>query len=163
MLLYIANAIDNPGQAFHAEFAEELDTYEYKFSTIELKADYIYTGEQLLLKGRINTVFKTNCALCLAETDYPIEIEVEERFVRQEKSDEFYCFSGEQISLDKMVTDNILLNLPAKVICKPDCKGLCPVCGMNLNTGSCACDKGQEQAENPFSKLKGLFEDDEEV
>lgn len=163
MLLYVGNAVENPEKMFHAEFSEELDTYEYKFSTVELKTDYIYTGEQVLLKGRINTVFKTNCALCLADIEYPIDIQIDETFVRQDESDEFYCFSGEYISLDKMVVDSILLNLPAKITCRPDCKGLCPVCGTNLNISSCACCIRQEQAENPFNKLKGLFEENEEV
>ena len=44
------------------------------------------------------------------------------------------------IELDAAVTADILLELPAKHLCKEDCKGLCPKCGKNLNTGECGCD-----------------------
>ncbi len=43
------------------------------------------------------------------------------------------------VELDEVVITDILLNLPQKNLCKEDCKGLCPTCGVNLNTGSCAC------------------------
>ena len=44
------------------------------------------------------------------------------------------------VELDEVVITDILLNLPQKNLCKEDCKGLCPTCGVNLNTGSCACN-----------------------
>ena len=50
--------------------------------------------------------------------------------------------------------DNFYLNLPLISVCKPDCKGLCPVCGANRNVTGCGCL--QTDTENPFSVLKDL-------
>ncbi len=44
------------------------------------------------------------------------------------------------IELDELVRDTLLAAQPLSNICKPDCKGLCPVCGANLNHGDCGCN-----------------------
>lgn len=46
-----------------------------------------------------------------------------------------------KLELDDIVTSDILLSLPQKNLCKDDCKGLCQICGKNLNEGDCSCDK----------------------
>ncbi len=48
-----------------------------------------------------------------------------------------------KLELDEVVISDILLSLPQKNLCKSDCKGLCPMCGHNLNEGECSCDKRQ--------------------
>ena len=46
-----------------------------------------------------------------------------------------------KLELDNIVISDILLSLPQKNLCKDDCKGLCQICGKNLNEGDCSCDK----------------------
>lgn len=46
-----------------------------------------------------------------------------------------------KLELDDIVISDILLSLPQKNLCKDDCKGLCQICGKNLNEGDCSCDK----------------------
>ena len=60
------------------------------------------------------------------------------------------------------IRDALTLELPLRVLCKEDCKGLCPKCGVNLNTGSCSCPKGTGKP-NPFEALKSIVENHEEV
>ena len=43
--------------------------------------------------------------------------------------------------LDPLITEDIFLDLPSKLLCSEDCKGLCPVCGKNRNEGDCGCEK----------------------
>ena len=50
------------------------------------------------------------------------------------------AFEGDDIELDELVRDTLLAAQPLSNICKPDCKGLCPVCGANLNHGDCGCN-----------------------
>ena len=50
-------------------------------------------------------------------------------------------FDGDEIELQELVRDTLLAAQPLSNICKPDCKGLCPVCGANLNHGDCGCDR----------------------
>ena len=44
-------------------------------------------------------------------------------------------------ALDAFMESEISFNMPTKILCKPDCKGICKVCGKNLNEGDCGCDQ----------------------
>ena len=57
-----------------------------------------------------------------------------------EEDDEMPEMEGYQLNVETLVYDEILLNWPMKILCRPDCKGVCPVCGRNLNDGECGCD-----------------------
>jgi len=50
-------------------------------------------------------------------------------------------YSGKVIDLDPLVREQLVLSLPAYPVCREDCKGLCPVCGANLNERECGCDR----------------------
>lgn len=63
------------------------------------------------------------------------------RELSDEEDDEFLLVPDEKLDLDHLVTEDILLELPSKFLCSPDCKGLCPQCGKNLNTGDCQCER----------------------
>ena len=47
---------------------------------------------------------------------------------------------GYSLNIDSLIDNEITTSWPMKVLCRPDCKGLCPVCGKDLNTGACGCD-----------------------
>lgn len=61
-----------------------------------------------------------------------------------------------ELDLDELVRADILLELPTKNLCTPDCKGLCPKCGTNLNSGSCECDT--HQIDSRLEILKQLID-----
>jgi uncharacterized protein len=48
-------------------------------------------------------------------------------------------FDGEAIDVDEIVKEQILLAVPSRVLCREDCKGICPACGIDRNTGECSC------------------------
>ena len=56
-------------------------------------------------------------------------------------SDDYILIEGNSLDLDELVVSDILLELPTKLLCKDDCKGLCVGCGKNLNHGDCECEK----------------------
>lgn len=58
----------------------------------------------------------------------------------ENQDDDVTILDGTTIDLDELVYRGLILNLPTKVLCCEDCKGLCPVCGGNLNQGDCGCD-----------------------
>jgi uncharacterized protein len=60
-----------------------------------------------------------------------------------------------QIDLQPLLREYALLEIPIKPICRPDCKGLCPVCGENLNETDCG--HRPEESDSPFSTLKNLL------
>ena len=57
--------------------------------------------------------------------------------------------------LDELLREDILLDLPSKYLCSPDCKGLCPKCGKNLNEGDCGCDR--KEIDPRLEVLKSLL------
>ena len=59
--------------------------------------------------------------------------------------------------LAELATADILLELPTSVLCVESCKGLCPVCGANLNEGDCGCDRSQRDPR--LDKLRGLLDE----
>jgi uncharacterized protein len=63
------------------------------------------------------------------------EVELEEEDTRTA------FFTGTKLAIADVLREQILLALPMKVLCRVDCKGLCPVCGMNLNSGTCTCSR----------------------
>ena len=66
----------------------------------------------------------------------------------------YYGESG--LLLEDVVREQVLLSLPGRVLCQPDCKGLCPQCGQNLNQATCACS--QAPADARWNALSGLAE-----
>lgn len=69
-------------------------------------------------------------------------------------NEETYSYASSKLVLDQMIEEQFLLNLPSKILCREDCKGVCTKCGTNLNYGSCNCEM-QVKQNNPFAGIKG--------
>lgn len=83
----------------------------------------------------------SDCARCGKEVVLPVRAEFEEVFTNtRPDDDDMIFFRGTQIEPDDVIINNLLENLPEKFLCRADCKGLCPVCGRDRNTGECGCD-----------------------
>jgi uncharacterized protein len=166
MTINVAEAIKTPGTVFSASFEEAFPEMAYHGSVyrylapVVLETDYVYTGDRLVVSGSFNTSLRAECARCLAEVCYPVRLTFSEEFSKNDP--EAYAYTGEQIVLNKMVEDLICLNLPAKILCKENCKGLCPRCGADLNQETCACEK-QEYPDNPFAALQKMLDENKEV
>ena len=117
------------------------------------------TGEKdaFRITGEASLVLDTRCARCNEPVQQPLTFSFEERFLRAgmiTPEDDAYPFQGDTVDLEQAFMDNLFLNLPMVSLCRPDCKGLCPVCGTNLNRSRCSCaDQPQKSA---FDALKAL-------
>ena len=56
---------------------------------------------------------------------------------------DFAPFEGDEIDLGELFREQILLAIPMTPLCREECKGLCPVCGADLNAGECSCERGE--------------------
>src|SRR5258708_3493036 len=120
-------------------------------------------GKEVELSGELRAKIKTACDRCLQPVNLSIGAEFKERFIPevswraeqqhelQEEDLNLAVFDGEAIELDDLVREEILLAVPAHVLCCEDCKGLCPVCGIDRNQGSCQCE-----ARETDSRWQGL-------
>lgn len=96
-----------------------------------------------------------DCDCCASPITEAYNIPVEHVLVTElndENNDELICIDSLRFCLDELVSDDIFLSLPSKFLCDPDCKGLCPKCGHNLNEGPCSCKKSVDP------RLEGLLQ-----
>jgi len=127
----------------------------------------------LVLTAKVKGEVSTICDRCLKEMDLPLEFDMEEKMVYvldtkrfgslplDEVEEEYIIFKKDDIDFAYLLQENILTNLPSKVLCDEDCKGLCPKCGKNLNEGNCNCQT--KKIDPRFAILAKLTEEIEEV
>lgn len=96
------------------------------------------------------------CDRCMSEYvaqyNFPVE-HVLVTSLNHEDEDRFILVEQGQLDVDELVVSDILLSLPMKHLCRPDCKGLCPTCGRNLNEGPCGCKKPIDPRLEALGKL----------
>jgi len=119
------------------------------------KLRFIRTGRGILVQGTLHTGIFLECRRCLTETPVALEIALEELYVFQPPTaEEFTIDEDGVLDLAPLLRQEIILETPITVLCKPDCLGLCPECGHNLNEGACQC---QVEAVDPrLAALRAL-------
>lgn len=116
------------------------------------------TPQGLLVTGKFSSETALECARCLKAFNYPLAWKFTELYAFDERS---VSDSGltvpedAHIDLEPLLREYALLEVPINPLCKPDCKGLCPICGQDLNVRDCG-HRPQED-ESPFSVLKKLL------
>lgn len=147
------------------------DLYDF-VEPLSWRVDIVNTGGAMLVTGTVEGTGRTACARCLEPFDVSVIGDIEGYFLLHEgdcpeddmEEDEFAVLGPDKvIDLAPLIAAAVLVDLPLVPLCSDDCKGLCPDCGTNLNTGTCACSEKRsledcvfEQAVNPFSVLQGL-------
>ena len=125
-------------------------------------------NRKVSIKGNTECSLIIPCSRCLTGVEVPFSIEfthevdfnkTEEE--RAEELDETNYISGYNLDVDTLVYGEILLDLPYHVLCNEDCKGICKVCGRNLNEGSCDCD--HEDLDPRMSVIRDIFKNFKEV
>ncbi len=121
--------------------AEELDGIKgCNFSTpVSVKGRIFNRAGVVHLKYTLTFNLLTVCDRCLKELDLPFSFECEHIVVPSvsNDNDEYITADGESIELNEIAVTDLLLRLPTKILCKEDCRGLCMVCGKDLNEGDC--------------------------
>jgi uncharacterized protein len=105
------------------------------------------------LRGRYAGAFKVPCARCVEPVDIPLaadfdlifrpigaDAESSERSISAHETEIGY-YQGDSLLLEDVLREQVLLSLPVRTLCKPDCKGLCPRCGKNRNLEACSCEE----------------------
>jgi uncharacterized protein len=113
--------------------------------TLSFAGTLTNTNGILQLDGRLKTTYSSICYRCLGAVDGKLDLKIKENFINSADADtvqnDMYPFEGKILELDKVLNDNIILNLPMKQLCSEDCKGLCSKCGINLNEAQCDCSE----------------------
>ncbi len=129
-----------------------------------VKIEGILTNESgiMVLEATGQTEVELQCSRCLAPIQVKINFKLNEKFTSAGIfNEETENFSGDCINLTDVIRRNMIAAMPIKVLCKEDCKGLCPKCGQDLNQKECGCDT--TYFDPRFESLRALFKIDEEV
>jgi len=116
--------------------------------------------KEVTVIGNIKFSIQTSCSRCLE----PVNIELNplvklvlspvDKISDEEDDDEHETYKGDEIDISNYLMEQIAISLPVKVLCKEDCKGLCTICGNNLNKDNCTCES--EDTDPRFAILKNL-------
>lgn len=135
-----------------------------EFLAIQFTGRLEYQGKgQYLMNGELKADMTTPCALCLAPVAYAIRTTVQESYASGSLEsntgldEEGYRYEGHVIDIRQAIHDNLLLAMPHKLVCGPNCQGLCPICGQNQNLGHCKCADDHPSPVSPFDQLKTLL------
>lgn len=109
---------------------------------LEVSGRLVKTDKGFALNGHAKGVAVLDCALCIKPVDYPFDFDVIEDFTKDgDDEGEAIGFSGTSIDILPAIKRNLIINMPMKVLCTPDCKGLCHKCAKDQNQGECDCKK----------------------
>ena len=146
-----------PGDGLPLSFREDADTLELSvvgarfIQPVDADLFVQKTGDVVFVTGRLSLALMYECVDCLREFLATFEVPVNAQYlpgspsliagehVMPVEEAENYYYRDDRMVLDELVREEILLAMPYKPLCKPDCRGLCAQCGHDLNTGACEC------------------------
>ncbi|MCD6594623.1 DUF177 domain-containing protein [bacterium] len=147
----------------------ELECENVEFTNnVELQLDCIRWGLEINCVGIVSTVLDLICVRCLEHFDFALENKIEFAVrlaagaplsVKLWESDIVNIDTGSgKIDISPRIRDAVILGIPQHPLCKQDCKGLCPVCGANLNFIDCGHNVSQVNESDPrWEKLRDLL------
>lgn len=162
MKLQVEEARNNEGKKFTFSFEEpaavlgDIDMYPWKDNIISVQGAFWSDGNHLVVQGTIHTSGIYPCSRCLTPVSVDRKETLSEVFgTEAQLPEDVLPYNGEYIDLTEAIRDTLILSEPMRVLCREDCKGLCPQCGANLNEGPCSCPT--DKIDPRLAKLGELF------
>ena len=139
------------GEVSHLPIDTELDFSQVEYQggcpihdPVHVTGSVTVRAGVVQLSARAEFVFYGACDRCLTPFTRTYDIPIEHTLVttlENEENDDYILLDNYQLNLDDLVLADVLLELPYKSLCREDCRGLCPLCGKNLNEGLCGCNR----------------------
>ena len=165
MKLGLSKIIETPGASVPFSTSVDLSDLCYGVSypvtePVVAEGNVRNTAGVLVMKGLVQTLIHGVCDRCATDFDqqvtFPIDVVLVTELSNEENEDEWvFPLEGDNADLEDIVRTVFVLNFGSKLLCKPDCKGLCCGCGKNLNNEACTC---QKEIDPRFAALKQLLE-----
>ena len=165
MLLDLKDIIHESGAS--VSFSESADLSDLLFGTCYPVTEPVLaqgtvrnTAGVLVMQGAITTCLHGVCDRCAGEfsreIEIPLDVVLVEELSNEDSEDEWvFPLEADAADMEEIVRTVFVLNMDSKLLCKPDCKGLCCRCGKNLNDGPCSC---QKEPDPRFAALRQLLE-----
>ncbi len=167
MKIDLSKLIDRAVYNIDFEHSLDLGSVQSSFGEIVLakpvkvKGSVYKTEEEMYLDGKVSYEYYEKCSRCLKEFVNSVETVLSGRLLETSQSSDnedelVFYYDGDQIEIKEQVVTSILLSLPMKSLCNDNCRGLCLVCGKDLNIEECSCDI--QEIDPRLAKLKDLFD-----
>ena len=165
MLLSLSKIIDCPGAS--VDFSVSVDLSDLQYGTSYPVSEPVLasgsvrnTAGVLVMTGNIRTCIHGVCDRCASDftqnVEFPIDVVLVTELVNEDSEDDrVFYLEADQADLEDIVRTVFVLNMDSKLLCKPDCQGLCHRCGKNLNEGKCDC---QKELDPRFAALRQLLD-----
>jgi len=105
--------------------------------TIDVVLEHVSDG--IVVHGRVQGTWRSNCSRCLRDIANEFALAVRELFEPNPLDGETYPLGDETVDLEAVLRDTVLLELPVAPLCRDDCAGICPSCGIDRNESRCSC------------------------
>ncbi len=147
MLVNVTDVFTSEGKVLTQEFAWETAEITHDGSSYPVKSSKAFAEADEYRAGRstcgskLQFVAGIPCDRCLEEVEVPFDLSIVQKLVAPDRADQDALeeqeafMEGYSLNIDSLIDNEITTSWPMKVLCRPDCKGLCPVCGKDLNTG----------------------------
>lgn len=166
MIIDLNNLFNGSADKINIDY--RLDLSELIYSTYRPIRDgvnvvgSVYSKADVLhLSVNISFDFYGFCDRCAEEVkkrfDFDVNRVIVERLENEQDDDDYVIVKDRKLNLDELVSEEVSLSLPNKILCREDCKGLCPSCGTNLNVKKCDCKK---ETDPRMAALLQLLEDE---
>lgn len=114
--------------------------------------------KEIKVEGAVKGTLKIPCDRCMEEVDYKVETNFSKDIKFDDDNEEKVQYiDGYNLDLEKLALNELIIDLPMKVLCSDTCKGICNQCGTNLNKGTCNCDNSD--IDPRLAVFKDLFKE----
>lgn len=166
MKVGVTELVEGQKKELHLEIEDRIETIDYAGDEISFTQPTLFKGRiynangDLYIQGFVESVVELCCHRCLKRFQQKIIGEVHEKLFEEDSPqvdiDEYFVIKNNMVDITKIMENTLVLSLPMKIICDEHCKGLCLVCGTDLNEHQCNCKN--DEVDPRLAKLKDLLQ-----
>ena len=175
MILNLSDVLSEQHKTIEKDIAIEMESFRSKLGTypvvekdpLSVKVEHVKNRE-LIISGKGRIVLEIPCDRCLEPVktelilDFTKDVDLNVSDGEQtEELDETNYIDGYALDVEQLLYNEILIGWPTKILCSEDCKGICKVCGQNLNQGTCDCE--DTSLDPRMSVIRDVFKNFKEV
>src|SRR3954454_15833356 len=154
MRIELQNLEGGKGDFAHVYGPEELNPVDERVSLTApaaVNGKARLSGNEVFVNGHLDTRAQVECDRCLKPVELPVKADFTLEYINDSEYESSQVaalteaemsvsvFDGKAIDVDEIVKEQILLAVPTRMLCREDCKGICPECGTDRNLGECNC------------------------
>ncbi len=169
MKINLTELMEEQKKVLELHLVYEMESIRYlgddiKFiSPISFNGKVYHLNQDIYIEGTIEGIAELTCYRCLKKFHKNIIGTIHEKLIKKESlpvadGEDDLVIKNNTIDIATVIENTLILSLPMKIICNDQCKGLCPVCGINRNDHTCHCK--QDETHPEFAKLKALLQED---